>query len=55
MKTLICAIAATFVLAATPAMATTPATGGSASGGKVDDMKVHCSKKENASKAECKK
>ncbi|MCO4094421.1 MAG: hypothetical protein HEQ37_11810 [Acidovorax sp.] len=49
MKTLISAIAAAFVLAATPAMA------GSHGGGKMDDKKVDCSKKENETKAECKK
>ena len=49
MKTLISAIAAAFVLAATPAMA------GSHGGGKMDDKKVDCSKKENETKAERKK
>jgi hypothetical protein len=49
MKTLISAIAAAFVLAASPAMA------GSHGGGKMDDKKVDCSKKENETKDECKK
>ncbi len=32
-----------------------PAFAGSHAGGKMDDKKVDCSKKENAEKAECKK
>jgi len=49
MKTLISALAAAFALACVPAIA------GSHAGGKMEDKKVDCKKKENESKAECKK
>jgi len=49
MKTLISALAAAIALVCAPAFA------GSHGGGKMDDKRVDCSKKENESKAECKK
>jgi hypothetical protein len=49
MKTLISALIAAFALMSAPAFA------GSHGGGKMDDKKVDCSKKENESKPECKK
>ena len=49
MKFLIAALSAAFMLASAPSFA------GSHGGGKMDDKKVDCSKKENESKPECKK
>jgi len=49
MKTLISALAAAIALVCAPAFA------GSHGGGKMDDKRVDCSKKENENKAECKK
>ncbi|MDD2545055.1 MAG: hypothetical protein PHI55_02080 [Burkholderiaceae bacterium] len=49
MKFLITAIMSAFVFVSAPALA------GGHGGGKMDDKKVDCTKKENESKAECMK
>jgi hypothetical protein len=49
MKTLISAIVSAFVLLSAPAFAASHA------GGKMDDSKVDCTKKENAANEACKK
>ena len=49
MKTLISAIVSAFVLLSAPAFAASHA------GGKMDDKKMDCTKKENADHADCKK
>ena len=49
MKFLISAVISAFVMMSAPAFA------GSHGGGKMDDKKVDCAKKENAAKKECEK
>jgi hypothetical protein len=49
MKFLISAVISAFVMLSAPAFA------GSHGGGKMDDKKVDCAKKENAAKKECEK
>lgn len=49
MKTLLSALVSAVLMVSAPVFA------GSHAGGKMDDGKADCSKKENAEKAECKK